>query len=60
MPDATWYFCRNILCGHRGRFVAEPEDIILCPKCDRPMVRRDVAWTKAPTGTWEIGKEEGA
>jgi NAD-dependent SIR2 family protein deacetylase len=35
-------FCRA--CSYRSRFVAQPEDIIRCPKCDREMVRQDVAW----------------
>jgi len=53
MPDAVWYFCRNMLCGHRGRFVAKEEEPIRCPKCDRDMVRQDVAWSKLPAVEWK-------
>ena len=56
MPAEVFYFCRNMLCGHRGRFVAKEEDIIRCPKCDREMTRQDVAWAKASTVTWNPPK----
>ena len=46
MPAEVFYFCRNMLCGHRGRFVAEEKDTIRCPKCDREMRRQDVGWMK--------------
>jgi transcription initiation factor IIE alpha subunit len=46
MPESVYYFCRNMLCGHRGRFVAQPEEKIRCPKCDRDMTRQDVGWAK--------------
>jgi transcription initiation factor IIE alpha subunit len=46
MPVEVFYFCRNMLCGHRGRFVAQPEEKIRCPKCDREMRRQDVGWMK--------------
>ena len=52
MPE-TYYFCRNPLCGHRGRFVAQEEEKIRCPKCDREMVRQDVAWSKVPAVEWK-------
>ena len=51
MPTEVFYFCRNMLCGHRGRFVAQPEEKISCPKCDRLMVRQDVEWAKKEEGT---------
>lgn len=46
MPPEVYYFCRYPLCGHYSRFVAKEEDVVKCPKCDRPMVRQDVAWVK--------------
>jgi hypothetical protein len=58
MPDAAvYYFCRNAKCGHFGQFISAPDTVILCPRCDRPMVRQDVAWTKVPTGTWDTPKD---
>ena len=51
MPVEVFYFCRNMLCGHRGRFVAQEKDIIRCPKCDREMVRQDTNWMKVAEHT---------
>jgi len=57
MPKEQYWFCRNSKCGHYGQFITTQDATILCPKCDRPMVRQETTWLK-DAGTFFPDKEE--